>query len=701
MTALPAPPPKNSYPILVAEDDPSSRRLLEGLLTKLGYVHHTCSNGQQAWQQLQQPQPPRLLLLDWLMPEMDGLELLYQIRHQFDTAPPYVIMLTGKTGKKDIVTALDAGANDYIIKSVIPQELRARIDVGFRVLAAQDRLQEQLDFSQRIFDSTEAHIALIDPQGTITHVNKAWRDFALENHAGPEDKWGVGANYYQCWSWNFVDATNTQQAHDGIRQVQQGQLEHFAIDFTCHSPDQKQWFSLQAVPLMEQKGHVIVSHTDITSRKEAENTIWRQAHLDDLSELPNQLLFKKKLAQALEDGRANQQQVALLFLDLDNFKEVNEALGHSYGDRLIQEAAKRLQHILSPGGILARFGGDEFTLLTFQTPGTNKVGTLIEGMQQAINQPFYLHQERIYTSVSIGIALYPDNAADAESLFAHADLALHSAKEEGRNRCVYFSSEMQQSIRSQRHLLNELHNALPRQQLQMYLQPIIHLASGSIHKAEALMRWQHPQQGFISPGRFIPLAEKSGLIVPLGGWIIQQALQAVEELQACHHPAFQISVNKSPRQFRDSSKEHSCLTYLERQQAPGNSLVLEITESLFMEDRPQVKERMTSLRQAGVQMAMDDFGTGYSSLAYLKSFDLDYLKIDGTFVRNLDQDSDNHSLCEAIIAMAHKLGLNVIAEGVETQEQQRILETMGCDYAQGFLFARPMPVADFKAMLGC
>ena len=435
---------------------------------------------------------------------------------------------------------------------------------------------------------------------------------------------------------------------------------------------------------------------DVTERKQAEALIWQQANFDALTGLPNRRMFKDRLAQDMLRSRRDGKPIAVLFIDLDRFKEVNDSLGHASGDDLLVQAGHRIQACVRASDTVARMGGDEFTVVLAALLEPTRVENIAQAILSALAEPFVLSGERVFISGSIGITVFPSNGAETDDLLKQADQALYDAKSGGRGRFSYFTPALQHAAEGRMRMANDLRDAVRLNQLHMVYQPIVEMATGKVVKAEALLRWQHPQRGIVSPGVFIPVAESSGLIDEIGDWAFRQAAQQVLAWRSTRDPQFQISVNKSPAQFRDGHivpsdwPEHLASLGL-----AGDSLVVEITEGLLLEGRPLVLERLAALRAAGVQVALDDFGTGYSSLSYLQRFDIDYLKIDQSFVRGLTQGSRNHALCEAMIVMAHKLGMRVIAEGVETAEQHALLLQAACDFAQGFWLGRPVAPAQF------
>ena len=462
------------------------------------------------------------------------------------------------------------------------------------------------------------------------------------------------------------------------------------------------WMTINAI--INDDGSVfswVAMFSDITKKKESEELIWSQANFDALTGLPNRRMLHDRLEQELKKAHRSGLPMALLFLDLDRFKEVNDTLGHDVGDLLLKDAALRIASCVRESDTVARLGGDEFTVLLGELEDPGSVERVAQSILRKLSEPFLLGDEKAYVSASIGITLYPEDATAVDALLKNADQAMYAAKSQGRNRCSYFTPAMQEAAQTRMRLAVDLRTALANGEFMVYYQPIVELLTGSIHKAEALIRWQHPQRGLVSPAEFIPIAEDTGLIVDIGDWVFREAARQAGHWRAFHHPEFQISVNKSPVQFHTASSGHAAWSeHLQALGLPGQSIVVEITEGLLLDASSTIFEQLLAYRDAGIQVSLDDFGTGYSSLSYLKRFDIDYLKIDQSFVRNLTANSDDMALCEAIIVMAHKLSIKVIAEGVETEEQRGLLAAAGCDYAQGYLFSRPLPPAQIEPLLG-
>lgn len=437
---------------------------------------------------------------------------------------------------------------------------------------------------------------------------------------------------------------------------------------------------------------------DITERKRIEAQLLHQASYDMLTGLPNRRLFGDKLKDEVYKAKRTGENVSLLFIDLDRFKEVNDTLGHHQGDQILIEAASRIQQCMRESDSLARMGGDEFVVALSGITEMSQLGRIAQEVIDTIRQPFVLDNQVIYLTASIGIANYPSDVDTIEGLVSAADQAMYVAKQRGRNGFSFFTPVMQKEVQERLSLANDLREALLKGQLEIYLQPIIDVNTGRVVKAEALTRWNHPQHGMVQPDKFIPIAEETGLIHEIGDWVFHQAGLAMSRwLGVCsaESESCQISVNMSARQFTQSDVGASWIQYLTTINVPAEHMAIEITESLLLGDELDIMKKLNRLRDAGVSLALDDFGTGYSAMLYLKKFNIDFLKIDRSFVRDLETDPNDRAIAEAIVVMAHKLGLKTIAEGVETEHQKAILAEVGCDYLQGYLFAKPMPVNEF------
>lgn len=440
--------------------------------------------------------------------------------------------------------------------------------------------------------------------------------------------------------------------------------------------------------------------TDITQSKEKEEMVWRQANYDPLTELPNRILFHELLDREINFSRREEKSLWVLFLDLDGFKEVNDVLGHQCGDVLLQQVANRLTAAVRSCDVVARLGGDEFVVVLAGKLNSAHVDNVAGKLIDVVGEAYALEGQDVFITTSIGIASYPNDADNAADLIKFADQSMYEAKKQGKNQYHYFTPALEVASSLRLQMSSDLRRAIKVDEFELYYQPVVELASGKVSKAEALLRWFHPEKGEISPAGFVPVAEETGVIIEIGEWVFDHALRQLADWAGKLDSAFQLSINVSPLQLRCRNQTRTTwLSQLEQLGLPAESVVIEITEGLLVEKEQDVADNLLRCRQVGVQIAIDDFGTGYSSLAYLKELDVDFLKIDRSFTQNLGSCSTDKSLVEAIVVMAHKLGLKVIAEGVETQEQADLLKSMHCDYAQGHYFARPLTAEDFERQL--
>jgi diguanylate cyclase (GGDEF)-like protein len=447
---------------------------------------------------------------------------------------------------------------------------------------------------------------------------------------------------------------------------------------------------------------------DITERKLAEGRIRHLAHHDDLTGLPNRSLLRERLEQAIGAAASDGGAVGLAFIDLDGFKLVNDALGHNAGDALLKVVGARMARCLGAGDTLARFGGDELVILLPALAGEPaSIAPLLERVRQAVTEPVLVEGQEVQVSCSIGVTFYPRDGVDANALMMHADVAMYRAKELGNDNVQFYASEMNASIDEKLVLLEGLRDALDTCaadhagpcQFELLYQPKVDLRTGRLFGVEALIRWRHPEQGQVSPERFIGLAEESGLIVPIGEWVLRTACAQSVAWRAAGLPPVSMSVNVSARQFEDKRLVERVADALRASGLPPEGLEVEVTESLIMRDLGRSVDKMRELKAMGVSLSIDDFGTGYSSLSALKSFPISRLKIDKSFVADLADRADDQAIALAVISLGHKLNLRVIAEGVETEQQRDFLRANDCDEMQGYLFSRPLPAQALARLL--
>lgn len=444
----------------------------------------------------------------------------------------------------------------------------------------------------------------------------------------------------------------------------------------------------------------VVLFCEISQQKKSEAQLWRQIHFDLLTDLPNRKLFQETLEAKMLRALESDSGLAVLYMDLDDFKAVNDALGHAYGDEALKLVAARLKGCVRQSDIVGRLGGDEFCVIIDGATTEEQTDRICKKITRALAEPCVLGGGAVSVTCSIGVAFYPVDALRADDLLNNASMAMNAAKQLGCNQYSYFTPGIREEAHLRHMLMRDLSNARGQRQFRLYYQPIVDMQSGRMLKAEALLRWLHPEHGLISPDDFLPFAEDSGLIISIGDWVFNEAARQVAQWRTLYVSDFRVSVNVSPAQFQAPSlRPTDWLASLQRLGLPGESVVIEITEKLIMNAAASVGEKLLQFRDAGVQVAVDDFGTGYSSLTYLKKFDIDYIKIDRSFVNNLATNLDDRAVCEAIIMMAHKLGMKVVAEGVETAEQCKLLVEMGCDLGQGYLFSRPLTSERFTELL--
>ncbi|CAI8792524.1 diguanylate cyclase [Methylococcus capsulatus] len=663
------------------------------------------TSGTEALFLLEAGAQPDLILLDVAMPDMDGFEVCRRLKADGRTRDIPVIFLTAEDGEHDETFGLALGAVDYIAKSSPMAIVKARLRNHARLVMQERRLQreiaehkaarEQLQVAGMVFSASSEGMLLVNADNRIVAVNPAF--VALTGY-GPEDVVGKdpkllqsgrhGPAFYQAM-WAALEATGTWRGEIWNRR-RNG--EEYAEHLTINT-------------IYDEAGKVhlrVALFSDITEKKASEALIEFQSCYDALTRLPNRRLFAERLALASERAHRDRGRVALLYIDLDHFKEVNDTLGHHQGDALLVQAAHRVRRCVreSETVTVARLGGDEFTVIVPDFEGMDEVERLARAIIDSLSEPFRLGDQLAHVSASIGITVFPDDAADTDGLLRNADQAMYAAKRAGRNGYQAFNPEMQRAMSMRVRLSQALRDAVQAGQLRLHYQPIVELASGRVCKAEALLRWEHPEFGEVSPAAFIPIAEDCGSIHCIGDWVFERAACQAARWRSRFGTDFQVSINVSPRQFQAGGRDFGrWLERLGELGLDGSMLALEITETLLMDTDQAIADKLAQFRAAGVQIALDDFGTGYSSLAYLKEFRIDYLKIDRTFVRDMTPDSKSFLLSEAIVTMAHRLGLKVIAEGVETPQQYALLERIGCDYFQGYLFSRPLPEDAFEGLL--
>ena len=588
---------------------------------------------------------------------------------------------------------LDSGVPRFDALSRFIGYIGSCVDITERKQAEQAlQMEKSLRFTASIFQYSREGMMVTDADGVIVDTNPA---FTTITGYGLAEVIGKRPNVLKSGRQDaafYRDMWHSILEHGHW----QGEVWNRKKDGELYA----EWLTINAICNTDGSVHRYVAlFSDITEKKQLDELIHRQVYFDALTELPNRRLFRDRLEQEIKKSKRNRLPFALLFIDLDRFKEINDTLGHDSGDLLLVNAARRIQGCLRESDTVARMGGDEFMAILPELKDRAHVEIIVSNIIRCLAEPFQMYDNQGYVSASVGITVFPVDADNAEGLIKNADQAMYSAKANGRNGFSYFTASMQTAAQARLNLTNDLRLAITEGQFKVYFQPIVGLSARSIVKAEALLRWQHPTRGFISPSEFIPVAEETGMIEEIGDWVFRQAALWAKRWQSLAANGLQVSVNISPMQLANASRFDEWLKYLEELDLPGNCVAVEITEGVLLKASADVDSRLQQLHDAGIQISIDDFGTGYSSLTFLNKFDIDQLKIDQSFIQGLSPDSRHLALTQAIIVMAHQLGITVVAEGVETEVQRDLVMASGCDHAQGFLYGKPLPAEEFEHLI--
>ncbi|AZC47825.1 MULTISPECIES: phosphodiesterase DibA [Pseudomonas] len=549
--------------------------------------------------------------------------------------------------------------------------------------------RERLRQAAAVFDCTREGVLVSDRRGQIVHVNRAFieitgyqREEVLGRQPSMFKSGHHTADFYQAM-FDSLNATGEWSGEIWNRR-KCGEIY-------------PQWQTIRAIRDDDgQLSHYVAVFSDISAIKDSEHELAHLAHHDPLTDLPNRLLFTDRAEQALASAQIHKRGCALLMVDLDHFKMINDSLGHNVGDRLLKAVAQRLQGMFGPGITLARLGGDEFAVLVESCGQPGQAAVLAQRIIDGVKQPFLMDENQLFINASIGISLFPSDALSAEQLLRNADTALFKAKSAGRDSYALYTEELTAHAQQRVEIAFELRRALEQQELRVFYQPVHDLASSRLVGVEALVRWEHPQRGLVPPGEFIPIAERTGLIAEIDAWVMQQACRQMCQWQAAGMELSFVAVNVSSRLFARRELYQQVAQVLHDTGLDPAYLELEVTESAVMEDPEVALEQMHRLRELGLRLAIDDFGTGYSSLLRLKRLPVQKLKIDQGFVAGLPWDEDDAAISRVIIALAQSMGMQVHAEGIEQVEQARFLLDQGCDLGQGYWFGRPVPAAQLE-----
>jgi diguanylate cyclase (GGDEF)-like protein/PAS domain S-box-containing protein len=562
----------------------------------------------------------------------------------------------------------------------------------------EEALRDSESFAHATLDALAQRVAILAADGRVLATNRCWGE---DSHCPLPEVPEEGDNYLEILDRGAGSNPHAEAFAGGIRAVLAGQLSEFTLEYPHQGPTAQRWYLGRITPFTNSRGtFAVVTHDDITPLKFAENSVKQLAYEDALTGLPNRLLLRDRLDQQLIQAGREKEQVAVLFLDLDRFKVINDTLGHSAGDELLQVVARRLLGCVRKSDTVARLGGDEFVIILNRLENSGDATVTARKILQALTRPIRLKAQEIFTSTSIGIALYPDDALQAETLIAHADMAMYLAKEQGRNTYRYFSTDLNARAQERLRMETYLRRALQRGEIQLHFQDQVEIATGRLCGIEALVRWQHPGRGLLMPAEFLALAEETGLILPIGSWVLRTACERMRAWEEQGLPPVRIAVNLSHRQLTDSEFLPTLRSILADTGLPPARLELEMTENLLQRDPAQAATVLKRLQGLGVTIAVDNFGTGFTSLNLLRRLPVQRLKIDHTFIHNLFSDETAAAIARTTISIAHNLGLRVIAEGVETDQQREFLRSHGCDEIQGYYLERPAPEADLLAAVG-
>jgi len=609
----------------------------------------------------------------------------------------------------------------YLLKQQIQEHLPA-VDIGTspwkEFLMSVDSAYQQFDEVQRKleFSLSESAQELLIANDEMNAVFRAIPDQLFHFDATGKIityKLGQSSHHYlngeRLINQHIKDVFNIEvvdKFNVSIKQVLE-QLKTKNFEFVIYHDKKVYYYEVRMMPVKSRE--VIALVRDITERKQADDQIAYLAYHDSLTALPNSRLFKDRLEHAITQAERNDKILAIMFLDLDRFKLINDSMGHSAGDELLKITSQRLIEAVRKtdsvainvdgnNSAIARSGGDEFTILLDDVDSRRAITYIANRIVESIAQPMKLGREEVHISTSIGIAIYPEDGKHIDELLKHADSAMYHAKAQGKNNFQFFADSMNRSSFERLALENNLHRAIDHNELHLYYQPQVRMSDEKMIGMEALVRWEHPEKGFISPADFIPVAEETGMILKIGEWVFREACeQGVRWIDAGYNLQ-KISVNLSARQLKDEKITQLIESILKETGMPAEKLGVELTESALILDPEVADARLKKIKSLGVSLSLDDFGTGYSSLSYLKRFPIDTLKIDQAFIRDVKVDEEDAALVTAIIAMAHGLDMDVIAEGVELQEQLDFLSEQGCDTIQGFWFSRPLSAFDMEEL---
>lgn len=689
--------------VLVVDDDQRLAESLRSLLSLRGYAVDMVFGGRSAISRLESTAYD-VVLLDLAMPDVDGHQVLQYMRSARLKA--LAIVVSGESAVDHVSRALRQGAHDYIKKPYVADELMTTVTNAVRKKRLEDshqQMQRRLSKSERLHrflvNNSPDIIFILDQQGCFSFINnkvEALLGYRRSDILGKHITAIVDAEDQEKARYFFEHAHTSNDSERAINMALVSQAANA-------SETRKRHFELTMSTISDgdvleadvgNRYEIYGTARDISDQIEAEEFINFQAYHDILTRLPNRSLFKDRLSVAITQAHRNQEKLAVMFIDLDRFKVINDSLGHTMGDRLLQSVSQRLLSCVRKGDTLSRFGGDEFTLLLPDIKNESTALQVAEKMLDSIKTPFDIAGHEIYIGASIGIAVYPEAGDDIEALIKNADIAMYRIKSSGKNGSILFNAEMNGSATRRHSLEQDLRKALQNNELEICYQPLVDTTNTNLYGVEALIRWNHPRYGRLSPAEFIPIAEDSRLIVEIDRHTMREACLHVGALHKKGHPELSLSINLSPVMVEREDFVQHIFDTLQATAFPPHRLQLEITEGLLLNDRRDIVNKLLQLTGSGINLAIDDFGTGFSSLSYLHKFPINTLKIDRSFVQKLHSESEDACIVSAIVSMAHGLKMSIVAEGVEHMFQFNYLRSLGCNIVQGYLFGAATSLDD-------
>jgi diguanylate cyclase (GGDEF)-like protein/PAS domain S-box-containing protein len=693
---------KSINKVLLVEDNPGDARLLREMFDEQGShgTELTIAPSMGEAEKFLAEHTVDIILLDLGLPDVQGLDVIRRAHAAAPRVP--LVVLTGLDDETLAAQALQEGAQDYLLKSQIDtygttRGLVRALRYAIERKSLEDALFVEKERAQVTLNSIGDAVACTDMSGNLTFLN-----LVAEKLTGWS--WQEAAGRPMAEVFRILDTTNREIIPNPMDRAVHG-------DRTVHLPEnsilvRRDGFEIpiedSVAPIHDGEGRAagaVIVFRDVSVARAMALQMTHSAEHDFLTGLPNRMLLNDRISQAIALAPRHKKHVAVLFLDLDGFKHINDSLGHATGDRLLQSIAKRLVECVRASDTVSRQGGDEFVVLLSEVELSQDAAITARRMLDAVAQPHSIDQHDLHVTTSIGASVYPDDGIDAETLVKNADTAMYQAKENGRQGFQFFKPAMNVRAVERQFIEEGLRRALERREFVLHYQPKVNLTTGAITGAEALIRWIHPTRGLISPADFIPVAEDCGLILPIGAWVLRDACAQARAWLDAGLPVTSMAVNVSAMEFRNENFLDNLFAILRETGLDPGSLQLELTESVLMKHAASTASILQTLRESGIQVAVDDFGTGYSSLSYLRKFPVDALKIDQSFVRHISTAGDDTTIVKAVIGMARGLKLRVIAEGVETREELAFLRAYRCDEAQGYYFSRPVLPHQFAKLL--